>query len=64
MPIITWVCEECGRQKQAGLRPPEGWNEVSFWNGAKFVRFSFCSYSCASIWAGKRYDAAPKEVQL
>jgi hypothetical protein len=58
MPIITWVCEECRKQRQGGLRPPKGWCEVSFWNekSQKFHRFSFCSYSCCSIWTGKRYE--------
>ena len=63
MPIITWVCEECQKKLEGGLRPPEGWNELSFWNGERFIRYSFCSYKCASLWAGNRYDK-PKEAQL
>lgn len=63
MPIITWVCEGCGARKEAGLRPPLGWCELSFWNGERFIRYSFCSYKCASLWAGKRYDKS-KEAKL
>ena len=64
MPIITWVCENCNKRLEGGLRPPRGWVEVSFWDGQrqKFHRYSFCSYACASAWAGKRYDEQPKEA--
>jgi hypothetical protein len=55
---VLWRCENCSQTKEAGLKPPVGWVELSYWDGGrnKFHRFSFCSYQCASIWAGKRYD--------
>jgi len=56
MPIITWICEECRREQQGAMRPPEGWCEISFWNGERFIRFSFCSYRCAGQWCGNRYE--------
>jgi len=58
MPIITWICEECRQQKEGGLRPPQNWVELSYWHPskAKFMRYSFCSYRCCSLWAGERYD--------
>lgn len=62
MPIITWICEECQRKLEGTLHPPQGWLEISFWNGARFIRHAFCSYKCASLWAGKRYDEPSKEV--
>jgi len=61
--IVIWRCSECGATKEGGMRPPEGWLEISFWNGVRFIRYAFCSYSCTSIWSGKRYDAQPKEVR-
>ena len=64
MPIITWVCETCGERKEAGMRPPVNWCEISFWHGSKerFVRYSFCSYSCAGKWCQGRYDE-PRDVR-
>ena len=63
MPIVLWKCNECGNERQAGLKPPEGWLEISFWNGYKFIRHSFCSYRCATSWCGKRYDLQPKSIK-
>ena len=64
MPEVNWKCECCGKMQQGGFRPPVGWVELSYWDGgrSKFHRFSFCSYACSSIWAGKRYEVAGKEV--
>jgi len=56
MPVITWICESCGKERNGGLRPPEGWNELSFWNGVRFVRFSFCSYACTAALAANRHE--------
>lgn len=63
MPEITWICEECVRRKQGGLRPPKGWLEVSYWDGLrnKFHRHSFCSYSCAAAWCSQRYEVMQEE---
>lgn len=62
MPIITWVCEQCERKQEGGMRPPQGWNELSYWNAPKgmFIRHSFCSYRCAGQWCQGRYDE-PRE---
>ena len=61
MPRLIWECEECQRTQEGGLRPPEGWCGISFWNGQRFVRFSFCSYQCAGAWCLKRYDKEPSK---
>ena len=61
MPIITWICAECDKKLEGTMHPPEGWLEISFWNGVRFVRHSFCSYQCAGNWSLKRYEAQPKE---
>jgi len=57
MPRSTnWRCDGCGLQAEGDFKTPRGWVETSFWTGIKFVRNSFCSYSCLAEWAGKRYD--------
>ena len=56
MPIITWECSECKKQQTGGMQPPLGWLEISFWNGERFIRFSFDSYACAGKWCEGRYE--------